>query len=204
VEAITAVVDERTVILHLNEPEPEAPLYFDQLDLVALSSAIECACLFVASTVRAWKAGFIEHRVVTIVRELVAQAVAATGYTGEDWYRQEHHQFITVRIFGFKRHIGLEVWDCSTELLLQPMPCTGDEEPAGLQLVELAASRWGSSPVPTGRVMWAELPVYEVTAAGLPLRTRKPSPNPRPLTDGDMSPRYEDFLCRVRDGLRGL
>jgi hypothetical protein len=201
---MTDVVDEPTVIIQLDEPGPEAPLYFDQLDLVAISSAIECACLFAASTVRAWNAGFIEHRAATIVRELVAQAVMTTGYTGEDWYRQEHHQFITVRIFGFKRHIGLEVWDCSTELLPQPMPCTGDEEPTGLQLVELAASRWGSSPVPTGRVMWAELPVYEVTAAGLPRRARKPSPNPRPLPDGDTSPRYEDFLRRVRDGLERL
>jgi hypothetical protein len=54
---------------------------------------------------------------VTIVRELVTQAVAATGYTSEDWYRQEHHQFITVRVFGFKMRIGIEVWDRSTDLL---------------------------------------------------------------------------------------
>lgn len=196
------VVDDPTVILQLDQPIEE-PRFFDSLDLVAISSAVECAGMFVSSTVRKWKAGFIEHQAVTIVRELAGQAVTATGYTGDDWYHQEKHRFITVRVFGFKERIGLEVWDRSADLLPATEPLS-DETPSGLQMVDMLTSKWGSSPAPNGRVMWAELPVYEVTAAGLPLRARKPTPYPRTSTTTTTNHDDLDFLGRIRDGLYRL
>src|SRR6266545_7222068 len=164
------MVEDRTVILQPDEPEE--PRLFDFLDLVALSTAVSCACVFMAYTMRSWQAGFIEHQAVMLTRELTTQAITANGYTKPDWYHQERLSFIAVRVFGFRERIGIEVWDRSTDLLPPAKPIVGYERPSGLQVVDLVASKWGSSPVPSGRVMWAELPVYEVTAACLPLRAR--------------------------------
>jgi hypothetical protein len=201
------MVDDRTVILHqIDEPaEPEAPRFFDSLDLVALSTAVSCACVFVAATMRSWNAGFIEHQAVTLTRELTTQAVTATGYTKPDWYHQEHLSFITVRVFGFKERIGIEVWDNMTEPATLPASDNLQRELHGLGLVEARAKDWGSAVTPQGRVTWAALDVYERTRTGLPIRTRKPTPYPRPPARHEDHPsRDVDFLRRVRDGIERL
>ncbi|WP_410597234.1 hypothetical protein [Amycolatopsis sp. lyj-23] len=76
---------------------------------------------------------------------------------------------IKVCLIGWNRHIVVEVVDEHDQELVLPddIVLPGD---SGLGLVDARGGRWGSRLTQTGRVMWAELAVYERTPAGLPRR----------------------------------
>ncbi|HEV7979809.1 hypothetical protein [Amycolatopsis sp.] len=181
----------------------EEPRFHDSLDLVALPTAIPVARMFIADTLRRWHALFIEDHMEAVAVELVTLSIDATGPAEEtSWSDITELNPIRLRMLGYQRHIVFEVTDAHPEALAL---ADNVELPpdSGLGLVDALASNWGSSVAPRGRVIWAELAVYERTEVGLPYRPRKPSPKPphRPLTT---PPRDLDFLARVRDGLERL
>ncbi|MFL6140957.1 MAG: hypothetical protein ACJ72N_03665 [Labedaea sp.] len=135
--------------------------YLASLDLVALPSAITVARLFVSATLHRWHAGFIESEVEEVIAELVTLAVIATGpKEGKRWAASTELKPIKLRLLGFERHIGIEVADTSTTMLVVPE----DGEPrgdGGSNLVNARSRAWGSYPTPRGRVMWADFALYE-------------------------------------------
>jgi hypothetical protein len=182
----------------------DQPRFQAALDLVALPTAVSAARMFVANTMRQWGATFIEPDMEAIAAELVSMAVAATGPAeGASWQDIRKIGAIKVCLVGWQRHIVVEVSDEHRGELVLP---TGVELPSdhGLGLINLRAGRWGSCLIASGRVMWAELPVYERTPAGLPRRTRRPPSTPHSDTSGSKPPdeAHAEVLGRVRDGLK--
>jgi hypothetical protein len=182
----------------------EKPRFLDSLDLVALPTAVPVARMFIADTLRRWHALFIEDHMEAVAVELVSLSVEATR-PDEDtsWSDITELNPITLRLLGYQRHIVFEVTDAHPEALEQPDDVVLPED-SGLGLVDALANRWGSFVAPRGRVIWAELAVYERTEAGLPQRPLKPSPTPRGTTNRSMPQHDADFLRRVRDGLERL
>lgn len=184
----------------------DQPRFQAALDLVALPTAVSVARMFVANTMRRWGATFIEPDMEAIAAELVSLAVAATGPAeGASWQDIRKIGAIKVCLVGWQKHIVVEVSDEHRDELVLP---AGVELPGdhGLGLINLRAGRWGSCLIASGRVMWAELPVYERTPAGLPWRTRRPPSTPHSDTGGSQQPdeAHAEVLGRVRDGLKRL
>ncbi len=181
---------------------PEQPRYADSLHLVALSTAVPVARLFVAATLRRWKARFIAPDMESIAGALVAISVTHTGPTeGTSWTDITELRSIKLRLLGYAKNLVLEVIDEHGEALVIP-EATELPEDSGLGLIDARAGRWGSYLTPRGRLTWAELAVFECTAAGLPVRTRRPLPwrSSTPTLARDDA----DLLRRVRDGLEHL
>lgn len=183
----------------------EQPRFSAVLDLVALPTAVSVARMFVADTLRRWGAMFIEPDMEKVAAELVALAVEATGPDeGTSWSDITELKPITLRLLGYQRHIVFEVTDEHDEELALPEDVELSDD-RGLGLVDARAGRWGSRLTQTGRVMWAELAVYERTGAGLPRRTRRPSPTPRSQMGGRRHDEaYYEFLGTVLEKLERL
>lgn len=181
----------------------ETPRFSAALDLVALPTAVAVARLFVGDTMRRWGAMFVEPDMEAVTAELVAVAVLQTGpEEGTSWADIQKIGHIKVNLIGFRRHIVVEVVDEHDEKIGRPDSATLPAD-TGLGLVD-ARAKWGSCVTPRGRVMWAELAIYERTDAGLPKRAVTPSPVPR-FPASRLAPGVdEDLLRRVRDGLENL
>jgi hypothetical protein len=186
-------------------PARSEPRFGRSIDFAALPTAITCTRLFVASTLQLWGARFLEADAELLAVELVRHSVHACGVMdlGVRLYELDHLNVIHVRLLGFERTIGIEVWDNAEEPARLPEH-DQTSEPRGLALVDTRAKDWGSTVTPQGRVVWAELDVYERTAAGLPHRVSRPSKQPKNESDWP-APQYDlDFLGKVRDGLADL
>jgi hypothetical protein len=187
-------------------PEPPRPPRFERfIDLAALPTALLCTRLFVASTLQRWGARFLEADAELVAVELVRHSLANCGVIDEG-VRLADLEDVTVirlRLLGFERSIGIEVWDTATEQARLPAH-TENGELRGLALVDARAKNWGSAAAPRGRVTWAELDVYERTAAGLPQRAPRPTTHAKNEANWPASQHDLDFLGRVRDGLAGL
>jgi hypothetical protein len=185
-------------------PQP-GPRFIRSIDFAALPSAVSCTRLFVASTLERWGARFIEADAELLAVELVRHSVRACGVMDEDVRLSEldHLNVIHVRLLGFERTIGIEVWDNADQPARRPRH-DQEGELHGLGLVDARAKNWGSSVAPRGRVVWAELDVYERTAAGLPQRAPRPSTRPKNETGWPMPEHDLDFLERVRNGIANL
>ncbi|WP_162830159.1 ATP-binding protein [Amycolatopsis palatopharyngis] len=155
-----------------------------------------------AETLRKWSATFIEPDMEAVAGELVAFSVKQTGPADVVSYRDitEPHLF-RLRLLGYQRHITFEVIDEHDEALVFPEDAELPEG-SGLALVDARAGRWGSHLTQHGRVMWAELGVYEQSAVGLPRRPVKPTPSPR--SSPEPAPQEFDLLRRVRAGLENM
>lgn len=168
----------------------EKPRFSDELKLVALSNAIGCARIFVQYTLANWKASpFVVGDAHVITHELVTKAVDDTGVPEDQntWSKVEKINYIVVRLLGFSRHIIVEVWDSA-------------KRPAGLpdlHVVDTVALRWDSVVAMKTRLTWAEIPVYDRTDSGLPIR----EPRPVAPATGPAAPLSYEFLRRVRDRL---
>jgi hypothetical protein len=187
-------------------PEPPRPPRFERsIDLAALPTALVCTRLFVASTLLRWGARFLQTDAELLAVELVRHAVETCGVADEDVRLCELDELaiIRVRLLGFERTIGIEVWDSATEPARLPTH-PQDGELRGLGLVDVRARGWGSAITPGGRVVWAELDVYERTKAALPRRTPGRSFPPSPAGTQACPPLDLDLLRRVRDGLSEL
>jgi hypothetical protein len=180
------------------------PRFVDALDLVALPTAVPVARMFIADTLHRWHALFIEEHMEPLAVELVTLSVKATSPAeGTSWNDIVELNPIRLRMLGYERHIVFEVTDAHDKALLLPANRNIDES-TGLGLVDALAYRWGSFVTPQGRVIWAELSVYERTEAGLPKRNRRPSPA---LQGSAVQPAHAtdpELLRRVRDGLENL
>jgi hypothetical protein len=160
------------------------PRCHDGLRLVATRSAINCAGLFVVSTLMKWGARTVLHSAVVETEELVTAAVDATGIPGERvwWTELTRIEYITVQLYGFPESVRIEVWDSA------PNPPLLPEE------TESPVKR-GYYPTPGGKVVWVELPL-------LPQRPSQPVP---PSTEAEQFTHADpDLLRRVRDGLEKL
>lgn len=187
-------------------PAPSGPRFIRSITFAALPTAITCTRLFVASTLGHWGARFLEADAELLAVALVRHSVQACGVTDERvrLYELDDLNVIHVRLLGFERTIGIEVWDTATQPARLPAH-TPTADLHGLALVDAHAKNWGSILTPHGRVTWAELDVYDRTHAGLPIRTRRRSPYPRQLASTEDRPERDvDFLRRVRDGLDRL
>ncbi|WP_143539484.1 ATP-binding protein [Saccharopolyspora spinosa] len=182
----------------------EEPQFLAALDLVALPTAVPVARMFIADTLRRWHALFIEDHMEAVAVELVSLSVQATS-PAEDtsWTDITELNPITLRLLGYQRHIVFEVTDAHPEAF-EITEDTELREDSGIGLVDGLANRWGSFVAPRGRVIWAELAVYERTKAGLPKRDRKPTPYPRGSISPPASAADVKLLRRVRDGLEKL
>jgi hypothetical protein len=184
---------------------PRLPRFEHFIDLAALPTAITCSRLFVASTLQRWGARFLEADVELLAAELVRYSVATCGVLDPDVRLAELEDMtvIRLRLLGFERTIGIEVWDTATEPARLPAHDQAGEL-HGLALVEARAEDWGSAMTPYGRVTWAALSVYERTGTGLPKRTPRRS-FPMPPASMDACPPPDvDLLRRVRDRLGEL
>ncbi|MGH3915730.1 MAG: hypothetical protein ACRDTC_20320 [Pseudonocardiaceae bacterium] len=154
------------------------PRFADELRLVAIKSAINCAGLFVVSTLTKWGARGILLDAVSVTEELVTNAVKATGIPEErvHWTELTRIEYITVRLLGLEASIRIEVWDSAPNLPVLP-----DDADSPV--------KHGCQSAPRGKVVWAELPVRP--------RTAGPTPDEEPAQDPDL-------LSRVRDGLDRL
>jgi hypothetical protein len=87
------------------------PLCHDGLRLVATRSAINCAGLFVVSTLMKWGARTILRSAVVETEELVTAAVNATGIPGERMYWTEltRIEYITIQLYDFEESVRIEV-----------------------------------------------------------------------------------------------
>jgi hypothetical protein len=191
--------------------EVELPVYEEEprlmatLGLVALPTAVSVARMFVANTLYRWRARSIEDRMQAVTGELVDIAVQATGPAERtSWTGIAELSSIKLRMMGFAEYVVIEVVDRHDEPLVLP---DGYQLPEGkeLPLVAALAQRWGSYVDPIrGRVMWAEIPVHELTDKGLP--KRKPSAVPPPVPDTRPTEFVvnAEVLRRVLDGLAGL
>ncbi|MGH8544740.1 MAG: ATP-binding protein, partial [Gammaproteobacteria bacterium] len=156
------------------------PLLRDGLRLVATQSAINCAGLFVVSTLNKWGVRGILLDAVLVTEELVTNAVRATGVMEArvDWNELTRIEFITVRLLGFKDSIRIEVWDSAPN----PPPLADD---AGSSI------KRDYYPAPRGKVVWAELSLA-------PEHRNLPTPPPEQFRQDP------DTIRRVRDGLEDL
>lgn len=180
----------------------EEPRFHASLDLVALPTAVSVARMFVADTLRRWRALFIEEHMEAVAVELMSLAVAATGPSEwTSWSDLTELSPIGLRLLGYQRHIVFEVSDTHIEAL----ELTDDLPPdRGLGLVSALANRWGSLAVPHGRVNWAEFDVYERTKAGLPRRPDTASPKPPASSHEPLPECDQELLQRIRNGLELL
>lgn len=184
-------------------PRPE-PRFVRSIDFAALPTALPCTRLFVASTLTQWGARFLEADAEVLAVELVCHSVETCGVTtGVPLYALDHLNLIRVRLLGFARTIGIEVWDNADKAAA--LPNNQESGLHGLALVDARAKDWGSAVTPHGRVTWAALDVYDRAASGLPIRVRRSTPYPRTTANAVEDPARDiQLLQRLRDGLEGL
>ena len=187
-------------------PLQPGPRFARSITLAALPTAITCTRLFVASTLQRWDARFLEADAELLAVELVRHSIQACGVTDEHVRLSDLDELnvIHVRLLGFERTIGVEVWDNVPQPARLPAN-NPNEELHGLALVDARAKNWGSAVTPHGRVTWTELDFYDRTSAGLPIRRRRSSPYPRPPANAEMHSSHDvDFLRKVRESLDRL
>jgi hypothetical protein len=138
-------------------PLQPGPRFARSLTLAALPTAITCTRLFVASTLQLWGARFLEADAELLAVELDRHSIQACGVMDEyvRLYELDDLNVIQVRLLGFERSIGIEVWDKVTEPA--QLPEHHDYELHGLSQVDARAKNWGSALAQHGRVTWAEL-----------------------------------------------
>jgi hypothetical protein len=158
------------------------PRLHDGMRLVSTRTAINCAGLFVVSTLMKWGVRTVLRSAVVETEELVTAAVGRTGIPGERMYWTEltRIEYITVQIYGSPESVRIEVWDSAPNPPLLP----GDTE---------SPVKRGCYPTPRGKVVWVELTL-------LPQRpSHHAQPAPEQFIQDD-----PDLLRRVQEGLENL
>ncbi|MFM6850080.1 MAG: MEDS domain-containing protein [Terrabacter sp.] len=109
--------------------------------------SVPAARHFVVDVLRAWGHADLVPDAALIISELATNAL--------------HHAGSPFRAVVDRRRGGLRVGvEDATEAPLQRREITMDDVGGrGVHIVEALAERWGSSPLPGGKVVWAELPL---------------------------------------------
>ena len=146
----------------------ETPRFLDQLNFAATLTAVRASRVFAKSTLTKWGAGIILDDALLIVSELVTNAIKATGVTDPDlsWGKLPKLNLITVRLVGLDASILIEVWDCEPREPAPTEAADDDENGRGFTLISALAKRWDTYPSGSGKVVWAELPVYAPAPKG--------------------------------------
>lgn len=158
------------------------------LPLVGTSTAVGCARLFVAYTVRRWGYPELVGNGETVVAELVERAVATTGIPKPcpKWNERVQLAVLCVRITLSEASMVIEVRDGH------------DQAPELSGRVRASCRRWHYYLTGNGRVTWCELGLpYKLTARGLPRRRAVATASPVRLQPGVDT----GLLARVRVGL---
>ncbi|MEU9112868.1 SpoIIE family protein phosphatase [Streptomyces sp. NPDC048483] len=105
-------------------------------------------------TLDQWRAGEVTHNVEVAASELIANALTHT----------ESGALVSVELVpGTPRRIRLEVEDRSSSWPRRRSPGETATSGRGLMLVEALADRWGAEPRGSGKALWCEFAVPEVT-----------------------------------------
>lgn len=160
----------------------------DDLQLVALPTAVSCAAMFVQFALGEWSLEAIETVAVQAARSMAAASVEAADprVPGP----------LTVRVALRGEFLAVEVQDGASPR------ATGPRLPAGVHDGGVGSARGG------GRVMWCEVALPEHMAAAsvpLPQRERRPSPaaaalGDEPAVDPELMERILHGLSRSRHG----
>jgi len=150
------------------------------MTLVAVASAVPCARIFVATTLRRWGLPNLIDVAELLASELTTNAVTATGVLDPQVKPHELHapNKVIVRIEERSGSLFVSVWDCDPSLPVIEARDLEEESGRGLVLVSALSKRWSCYPAPNGgKVVWIELaPPSPPTTAGLPRRTRSVCP----------------------------
>lgn len=155
--------------------------FHDGMRLVSARTAINCAGMFMVSTLMKWGIRTTLRSTVVETEELVTAAINATGLRQERMY-WTRIEYITIQLYGFEESVRIEVWDSA------PNPPVLPKE------TESPIKR-GYYPTPRGKVVWVELHI-------LPQRytpSDPPQPSSKEFVQDD-----PNLLRRARDGLEGL
>jgi anti-sigma regulatory factor (Ser/Thr protein kinase) len=132
----------------------------DQLTLAALPSAVAAARAFVRLALAKWQGGAEQgDDALLIVSELVTNAVRAVGTLEAPprWADLGAVDLVTVTLTGLADSLVIEVRDPAPGL---PTPAPEGDPSAeggrGLHLVAALSTRWGWTPDPSGKSVWAE------------------------------------------------
>ena len=174
-------------------PASPGPRFIRSITFAALPTALTCTRLFVGSTLWLWGARFLEADAELLAVELVRHSVQACGMMDDHvrLHELDDLNVIHLRLLGFERSIGIEVWDNATEPARLPAH-DPNEELHGLALIDTRAKNWGS--FLTQQAEWCGLSWTSTPKPSCPSgRSRGEHPEP------DVQ-----FLRRVRNGLDNL
>ncbi|MFL6141401.1 MAG: hypothetical protein ACJ72N_05960 [Labedaea sp.] len=154
------------------------------------------------STLRRWGICFAEADTELLAVELVRHSIHTCGVTDEDVRLTDLDELsvLHLRLLGFERTLGVEVWDDATQPARLPAANSAMDR-NGLALVDARSKNWGSALTSHGRVTWAELDLYDRTPFGLPVRTPRSSSDTPTASAENRPPQDIDLMRRLWDGL---
>ncbi|MFF6951811.1 ATP-binding protein [Streptomyces iakyrus] len=170
--------------------------------LAPTTTAVSCARIFTAHTLRTWGLPDLVQDAELVVSELVTNAVRACGVLSPvpTWGELEGMQLLHLGIYGHGQSVNIQVWDSSLKPPIKPEAGGDDwtEHGRGLTIVEALALHVGHFfPNTGGKVVWAELSAKEGLQP-LPRRVAKELENVLlPLPDPDLLLRLLDALQRL-------
>lgn len=134
--------------------------------LAPTTTAVSCARIFVAHTLRTWNVPDLVEDAELVVSELVTNAVRACGVLTPvpTWGELEGMQLLHVGVQGHGQSVHIQVWDSSVEPPVKPKAGPEDwtENGRGLVIIEALALHVGHFfPRTGGKVVWAELAAKE-------------------------------------------
>lgn len=142
------------------QPPARWPLSNVMPPLGAIPTAPACVRAHLRTVLAAWRLHHLVEDGVAIISELTANAVnALADEAGHPDYRQGRVPVIRVCLLCDWFTLRLEVWDQAPGIPVLRSPATFDEAGRGLALVEALSERWGwhPAPVPSSKIVWAEL-----------------------------------------------
>lgn len=180
------------------------PKVIVSLTLAAVPSAVRCARMFTAITLKEWGLPDLIETAELLVSELATNAVKSTGVLEESprWSALKNLALIYVRLVLLEDGVIIEVVDRDRRPPVIRYPSVGAESGRGMLLVETLSKQWDFYFPPTGgKVVWCELEPPPPIVNGLPKRARSKTAG---TNSPPAAPLDAELLRRVRDGLRRL
>lgn len=170
--------------------------------LAPTTTAVSCARIFIAHTLRMWNLADLVEDAQLVVSELVTNSVRACGVMVPvpTFEEAEVMQLLHLGIYGHGSSVNIQVWDSSLEPPVKVDAGRDDwnESGRGLAIVEALAHRVGHFfPRTGGKVVWAELSAKE-SVQPLPWRV------PEELENVVLHQPDPQLLLRLLDALQRL
>lgn len=135
-------------VLYVRQPPSEVPLTA-VATYPASAAESRSARRFVTGTLLGW--GVPAERADTTV------AVVAELFANAATHARTRH--VELRLHLLPAHIAVEVLDQDNRMPFLIEPAFDDEHHRGLHIVRATSDRWGTRPVPDGKIVWAEIPL---------------------------------------------